>query len=96
MTKERELLAFLDQRVFAPILSNARASEKLKRGVRLTKMRLEERDASGMISYFWSAIVGTERSVTFAAQMRTEGFTRFEEVIDDFRARFNDKWLRNT
>ena len=51
-------------------------------------MRLEQRDAAGMIHYFWSAVVGTERSTSFSAKMRREGFDRFEEVIEDFRARF--------
>jgi hypothetical protein len=25
--------------------------------------------------------------------MKAEGFTRFEETIDEFRERFNDDWL---
>ena len=94
MTKEQEIMAFLDTNVFEPILNSSNASEKLKRGVRLTIMRLNERDAAGMIHYYWSAIVGTERSVPFATEMKAEGFTRFEECIDEFRDRFNDDWLR--
>lgn len=94
MTKEEEIFLFLETSVFEPILTSPTASEKLKRGVRLTMVRLKERDAAGMIQYFWSAIVGTERSVPFATEMKAEGFTRFEECIDEFRARFNDAWLR--
>ena len=85
---------FLHNRVFDPILGSAEASEKLKQEVRFTIMRLRERDAEGMIQYYWSAIVGTPRSVGFAAQMRQEGFGRFEEAIDEFRVHFNDKFLR--
>lgn len=48
-----------------------------------------------MIQYYWSAVIGTERSTKFAREMRKEGFTRFEEIIDEFRDRFNDKWLRS-
>lgn len=66
MTKEDEIMAFLDENVFEPILSSDKASERLKSGVRLTIMRLRERDANGMMQYYWSAIVGTERSVSFA------------------------------
>lgn len=94
MTKAAEILAFLHEQVFAPILDSKSASQKLKQGVRYTIMRLQERDAKGMISYYWSAIVGTDKSVPFAQQMRGEGYTRFEEVIDEFRLRFNDAWLR--
>jgi hypothetical protein len=56
---------------------------------------MKQRDAMGMIQYYWSAIIGTERSTAFAREMRKEGFTRFEEIIDEFRDRFNDKWFRN-
>lgn len=95
MTKEQELLAFLDARVFQPILDSKTASRGLKSGVNLTRYRISQRDAAGMIHYFWSAVVGTERSVGFSKQMKEEGFDRFEEVIDDFRDRFNDHWLLN-
>ena len=93
MTKEEEILSFLQQRVFDPILNSSRASNELKQGVRLTIVRMSQRDAVGMIQYYWSAIIGTKRSVGFAHRMRQEGFTRFEEVIDEFRDRFNDEWL---
>lgn len=55
-------------------------------------MKLNQRNAQGMVSYFWSAVVGTEKSTKFAKQMKDNGFIRFEEVIDDFRGRFNNKW----
>jgi len=51
-------------------------------------MRLEERDPFGMVQYYWSAIIGTERSTKFARQMKAEVFTRFEEIIDEFREQF--------
>ena len=95
MNKEEEIMQFLHENVFDPILSSKDASENLKKGVRYTIMRLKERDALGMIQYYWSAIIGTERSIGFAQQMRAEGFTRFEEVIDEFRDRFSDRWLRS-
>jgi hypothetical protein len=93
-TKEQKIMNFLHERVFDPILESPQASEKLKEGVRFTIMRLEECDAAGMISYYWSAIVGTERAIGFAALMRKEGFERFEEAIDEFRIHFNDKFLK--
>jgi hypothetical protein len=41
------------------------------------------------------AYIGTERSTSFARQMTAEGFPRFEEVLEDSRERFNDRWLRS-
>ena len=95
MTKEEEIMQFLHDQVFNPIINSPSASNSLKQGVRYTMMRLNERNAKGMVKYYWSAIVGTERSTEFARQMRDEGFTRFEEIIDEFRDRFNDKWLKD-
>jgi hypothetical protein len=85
---EQAIMDFLQARVFQPILTSPTASERLKQGCRLTITRLEQRNAAMMVHYFWSAVVGTERSTSFAAQMRQEGFDRFEEVIPEFRARF--------
>ena len=48
-----------------------------------------------MINYYWSSFIGTEKSTNFAIMMKSEEFTRFEELIDTFRVKFNDKWLRS-
>ena len=93
VNKKEEILTFLSENVFDPILDSPIASTKLKQGVRLTVTRLNQRDPKEIIHYYWSAIVGTERSVKFARMMKEEGFTRFEEIIDEFRTRFNDDWL---
>ena len=95
--KKEELMAFLNEHVFEPILSSQLASDKLKKGIRYTIMRMSERDAAGCRLYYWSAIIGTDRSINFAAAMRDEGFTRFEdaEVLEQFRLKFTDEWLRS-
>jgi hypothetical protein len=95
-TKEREIMDFLHANVFDPILTSPDASESLKRGARFTIMRLEQHNAVGMVQYYWSAIVGTDPSIAFAAQLRQEGFDRFEEAIDQFRIRFDDRFLRRS
>lgn len=68
--KEQEIMDFLQEHVFDPILLSPRASEKLKQGVRLTITRMNRLDAAGMVQYYWSAIICTERSIGFAARMR--------------------------
>ena len=94
MTKEEEIMEFLHKRVFNPILNSSKASNTLKRGAQYTIMRLNERDAKGMISYFWAAMMGTEKSNKFSRKLKAEGFERFEEIYIEFRERFDDKWLR--
>ena len=93
--KEQQIMDFLHQHVFDPVLQAPQASEKLKQGIRLTITRMSQRDATGMVSYYWAAMHGTDRSIPFADLMRAEGFTRFEEVIEDFRVRFDDRFLRS-
>ena len=51
MKKEDEIIQFLDDRIFNPILNSETASDSLQRGARMTRMRMRERDAKGMISY---------------------------------------------
>lgn len=92
--KETEIMEFLHLQVFDSILNSDEASAELKRGIRFTIMRLQERDAAGMVQYYWSAVVGTDASVNFATRMRQEGFTRFEEIVEEFRNTFNDRWLK--
>jgi hypothetical protein len=75
--KEQAIMDFLHQRVFDPILQSSAASEKLKQGARMTIMRMEQRDAAGMIQYYWSAIIGTERSIGFAALNARRRFRAF-------------------
>ena len=94
-SKEEQIMDYLTANVFNPILNSNKASDSLKHGVRYTIMRLNERDAVGMLKYYWSAIIGTERSTKFARQMKQEGFVRFEELIEEFREKFNDKWLKS-
>ncbi|HEV7878830.1 hypothetical protein [Bradyrhizobium sp.] len=91
--KERQIMDYLHEHIFDPILVSGTASTALKQGVRLTIIRMMERDALGM-DYFWAALKGTERSIGFAARMRNEGFDRFEEALEDFRVRFGDRFLR--
>lgn len=93
VSKERQIMSYLEERVFNPVLETPRASAKLKNGVRYTIMRLNQRDAAGMVSYFWSAIAGTEKAISFSALMKKEGFDRFEEALEDFRVRFDGRFL---
>lgn len=93
MTKKDEILEFLSENVFDPILTSKTASKELKAGVNLTIARLKQRDAVGIAQYFWAAIAGTDRSTKFAKRMKDEGFTRFEEVRKKFKKKFDDEWL---
>ena len=95
-SKQQEIMDFLQERVFNPILSSPTASNAVKQGVRLTIMRLEnQKDAESMVEYFWSAMAGKGNSISFSDKLENENLPRFEDVFEDFRERFTTNWLRS-
>lgn len=85
---------FLHEKVFNPILTSS-ASNRIKQGVRLTIIRLEsQKDASGMVKYFWSAIAGKGNAIEFSDKLKDAGYIRFEEIFEQFREKFTDAWLK--
>ncbi len=93
MTKEEELMAFLHQHVFDPILNSPKAPAKIKSGVNLTIGRMNRLSAAKMVQYFWSALA-TDNAIEFSKHLRAENLPRFEDIMETFRDKFNDTWLR--
>lgn len=93
MTKEQELMGYLHVKVFDPILISKTCPSDIKRGVHLTIGRMNKLTAEKMVQYFWSAL-STDNAIKFSKQMKAEGLTRFEDVMEDFRDKFNERWLR--
>ena len=93
MSKEDELMSFLYERVFDSILNSQQVSENIKSGVRLTVSRMERLDAEGMIQYYWSSL-SSENSIAFSKKLKALNLPRFEDVLEDFRDKFNDRWLK--
>lgn len=93
MTKEQELMQYLHNKVFDPILNSTTVSSKIKSGVNLTIARMDRLSSEKMVQYFWSALA-TENAITFSKRMKAEGVTHFEDVMEEFRDKFNDSWIR--
>lgn len=92
MTKEEEVMEFLHQRVFDPILNSSKAPANLKRGVNLTIGRMNRLSAAKMVQYFWSALK-TDNAIAFSEKLKAEGLPRFEDVSEEFGDKFDDEWL---
>ncbi len=45
-------------------------------------------------SVFWSALA-TDNAIRFSKKMKSEGLKGFEDVMEEFRDKFNDEWLRS-
>lgn len=94
MTKEQELMEYLHEKVFDPILNSPTASSQIKSGVNLTIGRMNRLSAEKMVQYFWSALA-TDNAIRFSKKMKNEGLKRFEDIMEEFRDKFNDEWLRS-
>ncbi|HVJ48540.1 hypothetical protein [Desulfitobacterium sp.] len=91
MTKEDEILDFLEARMFAPILNSSTTSERLKKATRGLRLRLKQRDAQKMIQYFWNTVIDANaKHANYGRMLQNEGITNFEEVVNDFRVKFKE------
>lgn len=91
MTKEQEILNFLEDEMFTPILKSVTASERFKKATRGLRLRMKQRDAQGMIQYFWSTVADTNaKHANYGRILQNEGFSEFEAVVNEFRVRFKE------
>ena len=94
MTKEREILTFLYNNFFNKLLSLESMTDGLKKNVEDNIRALNDRSAEGMIRYFWSNMAGEETKKVLGKRLEDEGFVEFDKVIEEFKIRFDDAWLR--
>lgn len=97
MDKKREFIKYLEENIWseAERVGKENNNMTLVKGIRLTRIRITQLPtAEKMVHYFWSAIQGTDKSINFSEIMKDYGLTRFEDVLEEVRTRFNDDWLR--
>lgn len=91
MSKEQEVLDFLEVNLFNPILQSPSTAEGFKTATRGLRLRMKQRDAEGMIQYFWNTVVDTNaKHAKYGRMLQNEGFPGFEEVVNNFRLRFKE------
>jgi len=92
MTKERQIMNFLMEYIFNPILASPAETTFMKQGVNITISQMENMCADEMVKYFWGTIVGMNRSTHFAKHFRKKEFV---EAANEFGKRFSDEWLKD-
>lgn len=91
MSKEQEVLDFLEVNLFNPILQSPSTGERLKSATRGLRLRMKQRDAEGMIQYFWNTVVDVKaKHANYGRMLQNEEFPGFEEVVSNFRLRFKE------
>jgi len=91
MTKEQEILSFLEEKMFTPICNSPASSERFKTATRGLRVRMKQRDAQGMIQYFWNTVVDAKaKHANYGRILQNENFPQFEDVVNEFRLRFKE------
>jgi len=88
MNTEQEILTFLRNYVFGPVLSAADAPTSLKLGARFSLMCVGQLPAQSMVRYVRHALAGTGTSIAFGERLRGAGFASLEDVQGAFEQRF--------
>ncbi len=83
-TKE-ELINFLDTEVLSPVENHPRATDKIKKKVRTTRMRLNKLvSAEKVEQYFWNSMV-SDRGIDSYTRITEIGAKTFEDVRFEFK-----------
>lgn len=94
--KQKAIMDYFDNTIFSPALTYGKEHNLVDvvRGVNLTKARMSRLASEKMIQYFWSAIIGTDKSIRFSKMMKEHNILRFEDIIEEVREKFNEDFLR--
>jgi hypothetical protein len=90
--KKKEMMDFLNEKVFEPIKNAPNVPGKIRSGVALTIARMNKLNAEQMREYFWSAI---RNRFDFPKSLEDNNLPSFEDVYKEFREKFDDKWLKS-
>ena len=83
---EEEIMIFLNETIFNPILEDPNVSNSIKRRTRFTRENISRLPANSMILYFWNSIVS--EGIAYSIEKRNESLPRFEDILEEFRIRF--------
>lgn len=94
--KCNEIMNYFDEKIFNPALDFAKRNHNstIFKGVNLTRARMHRLSSEKKIQFFWSAIVGTDKSIRFSDILKDNGITRFEDIIEEVRVKFNNDYLK--
>ncbi|WP_304393404.1 hypothetical protein [uncultured Clostridium sp.] len=93
--RKEEVFNYFNETIFEPAIQYGKEHNipKMSQGARYTRMRFQLLSPDKMIHYFWSAIIGTEKSIPFSKLLKDNNVLRFEDIIDEVRDRFGNEYL---
>lgn len=93
MTKKEELLYFLQDNLFNPILNSPLASSELKFDFSAMLASIKDFSAEGIVLYFWTTMDHQEVHMVFSERLYHEASLDFSNFIEAFKSQFTYDWL---
>ena len=96
MNKKEEVMNYLYDKIFCNVINSKTASKKAKSIVNKSIMCLKELPLESMILYVWNAVYEEDNNGNKANSiLKKEGFVTFQDIIEEFKEKFNDDFIKN-
>lgn len=93
MSKKQQLLSYLNQNIFEPIISAPYASSQLKDDCLFMRKMLKDFSAKGILYFVWTTLIDKENEIILNNRLIDEGFDFYNSVMDNFKKKFSYEWL---
>jgi hypothetical protein len=93
MNKKQELLNFLQEELFYPVILSPYMSEELKYDFATILETIKHFSAEGILLYFWNMMANDEVQMIFSNRLMDEGFYNYSALVDTFKHHFTYEWL---
>lgn len=93
MNKKQQMLDFLQEYLFAPVIHSPYTSSQLKSDFDHTWETLQSFSEKGILAYVWNILACIEIETVISNRLMDEGFNNFNQIIDTFKHEFTYEWL---
>lgn len=93
MDKKQELLDFLQEELFNPVINSPFVSSELKYDFITILDTIKHFSAEGILLYFWNMMANDEVQMIFSNRLMDEGFYNYTELLGTFKNHFTYEWL---
>ncbi len=93
MNKKEQLLNFLDENLFNPIILAPYVSSQLKKDFSHTREMLKDFSAEGILYYMWNTFANKDSEIIISNRLMDEGFKLYDQVLTTFKQEFSYEWL---
>lgn len=95
MNKKEEMLSFLTNEFFYPILQSPHASCSLKSDLKDIFRPLQHYSAEGIMLHLWNTLLDNTNKTILFHRLADEGFASYADALNTFEKEFTYHWLKS-